>query len=269
MRLISIRHKHQVSITKKKYPQMKADRKSLLDSKKPSSSTTRDDYAKELERAVGTTELSLDIATASLEALNLQHETMHRVDTTLDANDTMLDRSLRLLRGMTFGGAVMNLLMPGPANKETSPAPTHLKKDTSHSQSNSSTTAPQAATESPLYHDDEETAQLYRSVRNLRACGDAIAEKINKNNALLDQVCIKQDMALEKTYELTTQASLLHGGAARQTQPTQLIVNTLGDFEFYGTVLKLDFIYHRIIFSLCRCHTWVLSRCSRSLARGE
>ena len=177
-------------------------------------------------------EESRQLAAASLEDLQLQHEALQGVDRVLDQSEDLLHRSLRLLRGMSWTGRLVNLI-------EQATSTSGARRDLDEQKPFRETILPptpsqpgaimEASDRDPA---DESTRALSRSVKELRAAGELIASRVRANNALLDRVAMKQDVALEKTYELTRQTSRVHsqGGVSEPG----FILHALGDFDFYG-----------------------------------
>ena len=169
------------------------------------------------------------VAEGCAEELQRQQEELRGVDRLLDRNDDLLNRSLQLLRGMTWTGRILNLVEQATSMRrgQTSSPPTRDRE---------TLTSPPVACGLPTSPMDESTRQLSQSVRELRVMGDLLAWKIRANNSLLDSVMMKQDVTLEKTYELTHQTSRVHD----KTCPaeTNFILRAVGDADFYGILIE-------------------------------
>lgn len=81
-----------------------------------------------------------EIGQETLNSLNAQNETLEKVEDTLEANEYVLLKSIKALRGMTWSGALYNLLTPKPTPTPT-PTPASSTSTMSTSTSSSSTSS--------------------------------------------------------------------------------------------------------------------------------
>lgn len=169
------------------------------------------------------------MAATSLEQLGRQQEALQGADRLLDQSSDLLHRSLRLLRGFSWAGRLVNLI-------EQATSPARVKGDSAEERDREMSPVSSAVHTSSLPSADpvdESMRELTRSVRELRAAGELIAGRVRASNALLARVAAKQDLALEKTYELTRQTSQLHRLGSDPAQTFTL--HAIGDFDFYGS----------------------------------
>jgi hypothetical protein len=146
------------------------------------------------------------------------------------------------LRGMTWRGAMLNVLEALTARKsQVSESKPELRKE--HDIVEVVRYQP-----APLFVDDprnsEPTLVLCRSVRELRECGGEISNKIKANNQVLERISLKQDITLEKTFELTAQTTA--AVKAPSSKMTQLFIQVLGDycFSIMGSIAQADYSFY-------------------------
>jgi hypothetical protein len=167
-----------------------------------------------------------EIALASIDALDIQHEKLSEVSDTLRHNDSMLDKSQRLLRGMTWTGRLFNFV-EGISTKQQIRSHDDDETERIREFKSSDISLPELSYEERK----DATKQLCHSVKELRLSGDIIGEKIKSNNSLLDRIVLQQDLALEKTFELTSRTE---DALFKQNRSTAFVVNVIGDYEFKG-----------------------------------
>lgn len=206
-------------------------------------------------------EESLAIAEASIDGVLAQQDTMRGVHRTMDESDRLLDRSFRLLRGMTWTGALWNWIessaLPTEKAKITQINTTTLmnatnQKGTTNNYTNEisdSNDLDLMITNLPLTKPnkekeviDENTQQLYASIHELKHQGEVLACAIHDNMRLIDKVASRQNVALEKTYELTLRTSQAQ---SRDVQLPQLVLNTVGYFEFTGIRMNDEYRHYK------------------------
>ena len=202
------------------------------------------------------------LAAASLEDLQRQHEALQGVDRVLDQSDDLLNRSMQLLRGMTWTGRLVNLIEQATSMRTKTDPAEHRYGKVIRPHATVEASTPAVA----ISPDDEATRELCRSVRELRAAGDLIASRVKANNDLLDKVAAKQDVALEKTYELTHQTSQVRRQGSVETPG--FILHAIVDFDFYGKILAASFAFDPSIapFQMhsCRWQHRMLPHCRQS-----
>jgi Snare region anchored in the vesicle membrane C-terminus len=219
------------------------------------------EYTNQIKSALILSEDTINIADASLLSLEKQRETIEGINHTLDANDSMLDKSLKLLRGMTWTGAILNWVedttkSTSQINKATnhkhlqvinhsneSLEPLYLELDPLHEEEVDkilTTSTSNLPLNSCSDYTDNNAEQLYESVKELRLYADNLSTSIKHTTKLLDQVAIKQDITLERTYELSNKTTQMH--KAIITTP-MLILNNIGLYEFTGRYVSY-YIYY-------------------------
>ena len=183
----------------------------------------------------------MKIAEESIDTLKSQQETLEGAENTLRENDSMLSRSLQLLRGMTWNGAMQNLFErvaqfppPSPENKDED----HVEGERNLAY-NLVTLSPQAQKAvDPSETPSSSLHHLGKSIKQLHDYGRVISKQLFDSTNSLDAVTLHQDIALQKTFEVTSKASTLSTTLynSPMTPSPQLLLVVVGDFEFYGII---------------------------------
>lgn len=160
----------------------------------------------------------------TMESLEAQDEMLRTVEDTLEANEYVLQKSVRALRGMTWGGYfvnkvvdVRNSVVGDPHAMPLNPTSDHSAKQPSSS-SGSSSQKNLTTNKSELMDfgtravkgpEDEHLEELSSAVEVLHKMGLTLGEQLEQQNTTLERIENKTCAVTEQTLAVTLRASQL------------------------------------------------------------
>ena len=157
------------------------------------------------------------VGLTTVEKLNVQEETLRYAEDTLESNEYMVQKAMKTLRGMTWGGMLYNVFVGDPKPRQDGPT-TMISSNAvtvdpptgcaGHAPDLSGSTPPQLLGNRP--HVDQEKKdldQLLASVTQLHDISVTMGRKIEQQHATLDRMENKADQVHDHTLAVTLKAS--------------------------------------------------------------
>lgn len=167
----------------------------------------------------------------TLENLQVQEENLIHTEDTLEANEFVIQKSLKVLRGMTWVGMVYNAFTSEP---EPSVEPSHERIDTSKiiESKNISSECKSSVIENNQFNskDDEDILEISQSVQQMYDISVAMTQYLDNQNSSLERIQTKT----EKIHEDTLAATLKSSRIIQRHDKTQGV--DIGKFQFIDTV---------------------------------
>lgn len=185
---------------------------------------------KELDQAKKLVYNSMNIGRDTIESLDTQDETLRGIQDTLEANEHVLNKSMKTMRGMTWSGylynqcvstkeLVFNALPPAaPQQTQPSTATSASVGTKSDLLSSSSATGAGSGTSTKV---DEDLNEISSAVATLHKMSVDIGNQLDKQSATIDDITDKTDKITDQTLAVTIRASQL-SDRSRRSRPTQV-----------------------------------------------
>jgi hypothetical protein len=179
---------------------------------------------------------ALDHGKDTLEMLDKQEEDLRGIEDTLEANQYTLDKSARILRGMTWSGFVYNQCV---TTKElvlgTTPAlPPPNQPSVIRPQSNGASPQPQPAVTTTMTglgtapREKDDLDEISSAVATLHKMSLDIGNQLDSQGVIIDKITEKTEKVTEQTLAVTIRASQL-SDRARNRVPTHVGIIQLVD----------------------------------------
>lgn len=158
------------------------------------------------------------VGLTTVEKLNVQEENLRYAEDTLESNEYVVQKAMKTLRGMTWGGMLYNIFAGNNKPKEAGPiamvSPDNLTNnctigsvDRTHDPSSGTTRI--LGKTSPIDDETKDLDQLLASVTQLHDISLTLGRKIEQQNATLERVEEKASVVNDDTLAVTLKASQL------------------------------------------------------------
>ncbi len=180
---------------------------------------------------------TVGIGQATLQQLRSQQEILETSEDTLESTDYSIEKSLRVLRNMTWSGMFYNAFTWNPGNEPVSrQIPIQSSSNPNSSKINmipentSDKSIENKKKDEFLCHDDEQIDMLARTVDELHAISIATGQALETHNEIVDRISSKTDIVTDKTLEATLKASRI---TSKRSRP-----DFVGRFQFIDTTTE-------------------------------
>lgn len=197
---------------------------------------------------------AMEYGMVTMETLEAQDEMLQNVEDTLEANDYVLQKSVRALRGMTWGGYFVNKVVDVRNSVTGDPHAVTLKASNDNKvsekqapASSSNSTKNSISNKSQLIEfgqkadktkEEKELENLSSAVEVLHKMGLTLGEQLEQQNDKLDRIDDKTSQVTEHTLAVTLRASQL----LRTNNKT--LPSFIGTYQFidvkYGRYLTIS-----------------------------
>lgn len=164
---------------------------------------------------------TLDVGNNILNTLALQEETLNATEDTLEATEYLTEKSLRVLRGMTWSGMLYNMISSGKSEK---PLDSNKGKSTSPIEvieKNKQDINPFVDTIK-----DEDLAGLSFAIDQIKDMSITMAGEIQSQKETIERIQVKTDIVSDKTLAATLKATRL----TRKSRGSKAV--KVGRFQF-------------------------------------
>ena len=168
---------------------------------------------KELLQAQKSALGAIDYGRATLESLDVQDETLQGIEDTLEANEYVLNKSLKSLQGMTWAGYLDNQLVHTReivAGYAEEPTPTNIN-NTATPETSQSVQRQVLETEKVDYvnREKDDLEELSAAVATLHQMSVDIGSQLDRQTTTIENIAEYTEKVTEKTLAVTIRASQL------------------------------------------------------------
>ena len=184
----------------------------------------------------------------TLNCLATQDETLRDTEDIVESNEYTLDKTMKVLRGMTWSGMFYNMFnadphVPDVRGKQSTPSTSSNTKNSASNANKSELIQSSINTLNSVQDDEPELTEISKNISQLLSMSYAIGEQIEQQNDTLNRIENKTERVHDKTLAATLRSAQLTRGSGSST------IQYLGVYQFVeaGTARYLGVVHDSII----------------------
>lgn len=171
---------------------------------------------------------SIDIGRQTLESLAVQNEVLQSSEDTIEANEYVIQKSMRVLRGMTWSGTIYNLFTPDPTLQKVESSDLKINSISEGQVCREDSDIQE--TNNPL---DSDLKEISANLSELTEIGVMIGTNLQIQNKSLDRISQKAAIITDASLAVTLKASQLLNKNNRKRP------DHIGRFQFMETTKSM------------------------------